>query len=230
MFGANKKLKPLQKELKRAGANQKAVREWMKLYQKINKNYPKVKSSYDTERAKLEHLQSLLKHMESCFAVGGDVKVALKKDVAMLKQVKEFAGHEFLVDKGNAEFALTFLRLKTMMSSLKKTSEKEMLFLHSETENLADMIKEILGNKTPDLYALTLFFMTHHESELKELPYEEKIKIIEGVYNQSFRKPMEEMLSLAMDQAKENMPILSGNRDKTKEERIDYIMEEWIWR
>lgn len=230
MFGANKKLKPLQKELKRAGADQKAVREWSKRYQKINKNYSKVKSAYDAERSKLEHLQSLLKHMESCFVAGGDVKAALKKDVVLLKQVKEFAGHEFLVDKGNTEFAFTFTRLKKMMLSLKKTSEKEMLFLHSETENLSDMITEVLENKTPDLHKLTFFLMSYDENQLKELPYEEKIKKLEQVYSRDFRKPMDEVLSLAMDKAKEDMPILSGNQDKTREERIDYIMEEWIWR
>ena len=230
MFGANKQLKPLQKELKRVGADMKAFREWTKLYNKVNKKYPKEKSYYDAERAKLVDLQKLLKHMESCFVAGGDVKAALKKDANLLKQVKEFAGHEFLVDEGNTEFALTFLRLKKMMASLKKTSEKEMLFLHSETENLSDMIKEILGNKAPDLHALTFFLMTQSESRLKELPYEEKIKKLERAYSQGFRKPMEEVLSAAMDKAKENTPILSGNRDKTKEERINYIMEEWIWR
>ena len=230
MFGANKKLKPLQKELKSTGADMKTVREWIKLYQKINKNYPKVKSSYDAERGKLEYLQNLLKHMESCFVAGGDVKAALKKDVELLKQVKEFAGHEFVVDKGNTEFELTFSRLKKMTASLKKVSEKEMLFLHSETENLSDMIKEILEKKAPDLHAFTFFLMTRNESLLKELPYEEKIKKVEQIYSQNFRKPMEMVLYEALDKANGNMPILFGNQDKTKEERIGYIMEEWIWR
>lgn len=230
MFGANKKLKPLQKELKNTGTDKKAVREWMKLYQKVNKNYPKVKSVYDGERAKLENLYHLLKHMESCFVAGGDVKVALKKDVESFKKVKEFAGHEFLVDKGNTEFSLTFSRLKTMMSSIKKISEKDMLFLHSEIENLSDMIKEILENKVPNLYALTFYMMTRSESQLKDLPYEEKMRKVEQNYKQGFRKPMEDVLLVAMKQANRNTPILYGNEDKTTEERIDYIMEEWIWR
>ena len=230
MFGASKRIKPLQKELKSVGADQKVVREWTKIYKKINKDYPKVKSNYDAERTKLEDLQKLLKHMESCFATGEDVKKALKKDVELLKQVKDFTGHEFLVDEGNTEFALTFSRLKKMMTSLKKVSEKEMLFLHSETENLSDMIKEILENKAPDLHALTFFMMTRNESQLKELPYDEKRNKVHRIYKEGFRKPMEEVLSLSIDKADANMPILSANKDKTKEERIDYIMEEWIWR
>jgi predicted CopG family antitoxin len=168
--------------------------------------------------------------MESCFVAGGDVKAALKKDVELLKRVKEFAGHEFLVDKGNTEFALTFSRLKAMTSSLRKISEKDMLFLHSEIENLSDMIKEILENKVPNLYALTFFMMTKSESQLKDLPYEEKMKKVERNYNQGFRKSMEDVLLRAMERANANTPILSGNGDKTKEERIEYIMGEWIWR
>jgi hypothetical protein len=229
-MAVSKNIKLLQKELKRAGADKRVVREWIKLYQKINKKYPKVKGSYDTERAKLVHLQNLLKHMEASFVAGGDVKTALKQDVALLKQVKEFAGHEFLVDKGNTEFALTFSRLKTMTASLKKISEKDMLFLHSEIENLSDMIKEILENKMPNLHALTFFLMNYSENQLKELPYDEKLRKVEQVYKQRFCKPMEEVLSVALEKGNGNMPILSANGDKIKEERIDYIMEEWIWK
>ena len=115
-----------------------------------------------------------------------------------------------------------------MMASLKKVSEKDMLFLHSEIENLSDMIKEILENKVPNLYALTFFLMSQSESQLKDLPYEEKIRRVDIVYYQGFRKSIEVVLSQAMERA--NTPILSTNGDKPKEERIEYIMEEWIWK
>lgn len=230
MSGVNNNIKPLLKELKRTNAMQKSVREWTKIYHKVRKSYPKIKAHYDLERKKLEILQEILKGMENCFTAGGDVKAALKDKAVLLKKTKDFAGHEFLVDKGNTEFKLTFSRLKGMADSYRKFSHEELLFMHSETENLSDMIEEILGNKAPDLYALTYFLLNQKESTLKELPFDEKVKKVWRVYEQGFRNPMEEVLSEAMDKANEKTPLLLMNQDKSKEERINYIMGEWIWR
>ena len=156
MFGADK-LKPLQKELKITGVNQKMVRNWITQYKKIQKHYPKIQNGYEVQRKKLEELQTLLKHMEVCFISGKDMKKELWKDAEKLKNMKDISGHEFLVDEGNIEFELTFSKLKKRMTSIKKVSEDEMLFLHSETENLADMVQEILQQQKPNLYALTYF-------------------------------------------------------------------------
>lgn len=229
MFGKNKALSSLQKELKKTGADMAVVNDWAKIYGKVRKNYPKIQNDYEAEREKLKHLQKILKHMEGCFIAGGDVKNTLRSDVEQLKGMKEMPVHELLIDKGNTEFELTFTRLKKLMASLKKYSADDMLFLHSETENLADMVKEALERERPDLRAFTYFTLTQNESQLAELPYAEKMKKITRIYEREFIKPMEKILSKAVEKANEAMPVLSGNKDKTREERINYILEEWIW-
>ena len=228
-LGFNEELKPLRQELKGTGVDMSEVRNWIKVFEKVKNNYPKVKKTYETEREKLEYLQTILKAMESCFITGENVKDSLKKPVEQLKAVKDFSGHELLIDKGNSEFELTFSRMKKTLATLDKISDKDMLFLHSETENLSDMIKEALEKETPDFYALAYFIKTQNEGQIEELPHGEKVKKIRRIYEREFLKPMEKILSVAMDKADVSMPILSANKDKTKEERINYIMEEWIW-
>lgn len=228
-LGFNEDLKPLRQELKGAGADMSEVRNWIKIFEKVKSNYPKVKRIYETEREKLEGLQAILNSMETCFITGGNVKDSLRKLVAQLREMKDFVGHEFLIDKGNSEFELTFTRMKKMFGDLDKIADKDMLFLHSEIENLSDMIKEALEKETPDFYALAYFTATQNVGQIEELPHGEKVKKIRRIYEREFVKPMERILSEAMDKANISMPILSANRDKSKEERINYIMEEWIW-
>ncbi len=230
LFGFNDELKPLRQELKSTGADMDAVREWTKTFDKVKNNYPKVQNLYLTEREKLEQLQSTLKHMEECFVEGGNVKQALSKDVEQIKGMKDFVGHEFLIDKGNTEFELTFSRMKKAVVSMDKYAENDMLFLHSETENLLDMVKEALEKESPNLHALAYFVVTQDVKQLAELPHNEKVKKIKRIYDREFIKPMERILSVAMDKANAGMPVLSQNADKTKEERINYILEEWIWK
>ena len=225
----NEELKPLRQELKSAGADMSEVRNWIKIYEKVKSNYPKVKKTYDVEREKLESLQAVLNAMETCFITGENVKDSLRRLGVQIKEIKDFVGHEFLIDKGNSEFELTFSRMKKMLADLDKIADKDMLFLHSETENLSDMIKEALEKEMPDFHALAYFSATQNVSKIEELPHGEKVKKIKRIYEREFVKPMECILSAAMENANISMPILSANKDKSKEERIDYIMEEWIW-
>lgn len=229
LFGLNEELKPLRQELKDTGADMAEVRNWIKEFEKVKSNYPKVKKLYEAEREKLEGLQKILKNMEACFIAGGNVKTTLRKEVTLLKEIKDFSGHEFLIDSGNSEFKLTFSRMKKMTASLEKISDSEMLFLHSETENLSDIVKEALEKEVPDLHALAYFTLTQNEKRLTELPHGEKVKKIRRIYEREFLKPIEKILSVAIDKANDSMPVLSHKKDKTKEERINYILEKWIW-
>lgn len=230
LFGFGDELKPLRQELKITGADMDAVREWSKVFEKIKSNYPKVQNLYLAERDKLNQLKSILKHMEDCFVEGGNVKKALYNDAEAIKKMKGFTGHELLIDKGNAEFELTFSRMKKAVASMDRYTESDMLFLHSETENLLDMVNEALEKEIPNLHALTYFVVTRDVKELVELPHAEKIKKVQRIYDREFVKPMERILSAAIDKSDISMSVLSQNKDKTKEERINYIMEEWIWK
>jgi len=229
-LGFNESLKPLKQELKNAGADGSVVRDWMKTYDKVNTNYAKVEKLYLSERTKLMQLQQILKQMESYFTTGEEVKDKLVVGMGNLKALKDFAGHEFLIDKGNTEFTLTFSRLQKQSLQLEKYSNQELLFLHSEVENLMDIVKEALEKEEPDLHALTYFELTQKSSMLSDLPHAQKIKKIRRIYESEFLKPMAEILSGVMDKADCNMPLLSANADKTKEERINYILEDWIWK
>lgn len=230
MLGFSEPLKPLRQELKSVGVDTTVLREWLKTYEKVNNNYSRVEKLYISEREKLLQLQQILKDLEKSFTTGEDARTAVRPLMMQLKNLKSFAGHEFLIDKGNTEFELTFSRLQKQSNSLQNYSSQDMLFLQSEVENLIDMVREALEKDMPDLHALSYFELTQKTSMLSDLPHQEKVRKIRRIYECEFLKPMEGILSEAMDKADISMPLLSSNKDKTKEERIYYILEEWIWK
>lgn len=230
MLGFNEPLKPLRQELKSAGVDTAVLRDWLKTYEKVNNNYSRVEKLYTLEREKLLQLQQILSDLEKCFTTGEDARAGVGPLMIQLKNLKAFVGHDFLIDKGNTEFELTFSRLQKQSNSLQNYTSQDMLFLQSEVENLIDMVREALEKDMPDLHALTFFELTQKTSTLSDLPHQEKVRKIRRIYEREFIKPMAELLSMAMDKADISMPILSADKDKSKEDRIYYIMEEWIWK
>lgn len=230
MLGFSEPLKPLRQELKSIGADGPVLRDWLKTYEKVNNNYAKVEKLYTFEREKLVQLQQILIALEKCFTNGTDAKTMVSPLMVQLKNLKNLTGHEFLIDKGNTEFELTFSRMQKQSNSIQNYTSQDMLFLQSEVENLIDMVKEALEKEIPDLHALAYFELTQKASTLSDLPHLEKVRKIRRIYECEFIKPMAEMMSVAMDKADISMPILSANKDKSKEDRINYILEEWIWK
>ena len=95
-----------------------------------------------------------------------------------LRKCKNPDSHMFLVDRGNEDFWSTLQNLKKIVTKLKRMDDRERLFLFSETENLLDMVREILGRPRPEYWAMAVYQTTKGFEKLAELSYEAKLETI----------------------------------------------------
>ena len=238
-FGFRDTLKPLKKELKLAGADMSAVKNWQKLYEQVKKKAPQMQHTYDDVKNALQELSDILKHMEidladreesNYFAWRNPMQVLnekLKTYGEQLEFHKNNFNHDFLISEEDTEFHLSYATL--LKFCLEGIEEHEMLFMQSEVENLMAITKEALQKECPDFKALAFFDMRRSANELLELPHFEKITQISDFYENEFLTPMQEILLEAFKNAKEDMSILLEKKDLSEKERIDYILKEKIW-
>lgn len=227
LFGSDGNLKALRKDLKAVGVNLEQVRLWEKQYEKIKRQYPQQKQHYEKTRQKLEDLEQTLQTMEQN-AIHGDTD----KYKEMGKELKKYQGcfdHEFILNQKDTEFYLTFNSLLRLCADFGKKNGKDAVILHSEIENLIELVQEAMEKSRPNLYALSFFYLKRTDRELDELSHEDKVDKVERIYEKEFLEEMRSVLRKAIPMARGNMPVLSMNQQNTLEERVDYILEEWIW-
>ena len=146
---------------------------------KAHKIFPLVKAYYESEREKLEILEEILKDMEQILRMQSQDKKEIAKVTSLLRKCKNPDSHMFLVDRGNEDFWSTLLNLKKIAVKQQKMDDRGRLFLLSETENLLDMVREILRRPRPDFWAMAVCQITKGFKELADLPYEAKLEVIE---------------------------------------------------
>ena len=147
-------------------------------YKKARKIFPLVKVYYESEREKLEILEEVLKDMEQILRMQSQDKKEIAKVASLFIKCKNPDSHLFLVDRGNEDFWSTLLNLKKIASKTKRMDENAQLFFLSETENLLDMVREILRRPRPDLWAMAVYQTTIGFQGLAELSYEAKLEAI----------------------------------------------------
>ncbi len=218
-LGFDDSLKAIKKELKGLGADTGLLRDWQKSYDKVRKQSPILENKYEQVRSELEQVQKLLEELEQLLSGGELAKAmeqsAVREQLALCsKQMKQYQDHftqELLIGKEDREFHLTYSTLIRLCGQ-KKQEGKDLLILQSEVENLLAIIKEALEKGKPDFRALAYFYLGHEERELVELPHQEKLALIETIYEREFIRPIHQLLSSCM-----------------AEDRIREIMEVDLW-
>ena len=218
-LGFDDSLKSLKKELKELGADTGLLRDWQKSYDKVRKQAPLLESRYSQVRGELETVYQMLKEMEQL--VSSEAKGEGAKFVSVnnkmpewAKEMKKYQEHftqEFLINKEDREFHLTYTTLLKLCGKPIKNTQ-EALILQSEIENLLAIVKEGLEKQIPNFRGLAFFYLEHEDKELAQLPHQEKITWVEGIYEREFLNPIRQLLSSCMD-----------------ENRVRQIMEVELW-
>lgn len=210
-LGFDDSLKFLKRELKDAGVDVSFLRQWQKAYDKVRQQEPVLRTQYLTAKQDLETVFALLRDMEKRLIHG-----AVEKDVlvAFAKEMKKYQGRfnqEFLIGKEDVDFHSTHM-------SIIKQCEKDMkekgnaLILQSEIENLLAITREALEKKWPDFRAMAFFYLERVDGDISELPHQDKVARVEGIYELEFKKP-----------------FLDAVGSKLEPARITKIMEEELW-
>ena len=238
-FGFKDTLKSLKKELKLAGADISAVKNWQKLYEQVKKQAPQMQYHYDCVKCALEELLDILKNMEIYLADRGEsnhfvwrnpmqlLNEKLKTYGEQLEFHKNNFSHDFLISEEDTEFHLSYATL--LKFCLEGIEEHEILFMQSEVENLIAITEESLEKECPNFKALAFFDIQRSVNQLVEFPHSEKINQISNFYESEFLSPMRAILLEAFKNTKEDMPILTEHKHLTLTERADYILKEKIW-
>ena len=86
------------------------------------------------------------------------------------------------------------------------------MILQSEIENLLAITREALEKKWPDFRAMAFFYLERVDGDISELPHQDKVARVEGIYELEFKKP-----------------FLDAVGSKLEPARITKIMEEELW-
>lgn len=207
-LGFEDSLRELKKELKAAGADMSFVKEWQKSYDKVRKQSPVLKTQYTQAKSDLESVYQNLKVMEQKL-IAGDLN--LSAEAKSLKQYKTSFNHEFLIGKEDREFHLTFQTILSLCEN-KLSSQKDVLILQSEVENLLAVTKEALEREWPAFRAMACFYIERTDRDIIDMPHTEKIAYVQQIYEDEFVKPMMQVLQTAVG-----------------EERAKKVMEVELW-
>ena len=207
-LGFEDSLRELKKELKAAGTDMSFVKEWQKSYDKVRKQSPVLKTQYTQAKSDLESIYQNLKVMEQKL-IAGDLN--LSAEAKSLKQYKTSFNHEFLIGKADREFHLTFQTILSLCEN-KLSSQKDVLILQSEVENLLAVTKEALAKEWPAFRAMAYFYIERTDRDIIDMPHLEKIAYVQHIYEDEFVKPM--------------MQVLQG---AVGEERAKKVMEVELW-
>ena len=207
-LGFEDSLRELKKELKAAGADMSFVKEWQKSYDKVRKQSPVLKTQYTQAKSDLESVYQNLKSVEQKL-IAADLNLSV--EAKTLKQYKTSFSHEFLIGKEDREFHLTF---QTILSLFEKkfSSQKDVLILQSEVENLLAVTKEALEREWPEFRAMAYFYIERTDRDIIDMPHTEKIAYVQQIYEDEFVKPMMQVLQTAVG-----------------EERAKKVMEVELW-
>lgn len=213
LFGFDDSLKELKKELKSAGADMSAVKEWQKSFDKVRKQTPLLEQQYVKAKQDLLTVNELLEQMERVLIESRGGNVELSKYAAEFKKYQDSFNHEFLIGKADAEFHLTYKSILTL-SGKKLTEEKDALILQSEVENLLAVTKEALEKEWPEFRAMAYFYLTRTDKEIYDLPHQEKVEKVTRIYQNEFFKPIKKVLRAC---------------NYYTDDKINHILEEEIW-
>lgn len=204
-FGFEDSLRELKKELKAAGMDMPFVKEWQKSYDKVKKQSAVLKTQYTQAKSDLEMVYQTLKEMEQKLIAG---TADLSSEAKTLKQYKMSFNQEFLIGKEDKEFHLTF---QTILSLCEKTlsTQKDMLILQSEVENLLAVTKEALEKEWPGFRAMAYFYIDRTDKDIFDLPHSDKVERVHRIYEDEFVKPMKQVLESAFgeDRARNIMEV-----------------------
>ena len=190
LFGEDS-LKGLKKELKPAGANMAFVKSWQKVFDKVKKNSRQIEAQYTQAKQELEQVHTVLKQTEAILIARAG------KLSECEKELKKYQGHfnqEFLIGKEDKEFHLIYQTILNLISDKRKT-QREVLILQSEVENILAVIEEALAKNWPDFRALAYFYLNRTDRDISDLPHADKVAEVNRIYEVEFLKPMREELS-----------------------------------
>lgn len=207
-LGFEDSLRELKKELKAAGADMSFVKEWQKSYDKVRKQSSVLRTEYTQAKSDLESVYQNLKSVEEKL-IAGDLN--LSNETKSLKQYKTSFSHEFLIGKEDREFHLTFQTILSLFEK-KLSSQKDVLILQSEVENLLAVTKEALEREWPAFRAMAYFYIERTDRDIIDMPHTEKIAYVQHIYEDEFVKPMMQVLQTAVG-----------------EERAKKVMEVELW-
>lgn len=204
LFGEDS-LKGLKKELKTAGADMSFVKGWQKSYDKVKKNSVQIGAQYEQAKKELEQVHAILKKMEQSLIDRND---ALNE---CAKELKTYQGHfnqEFLIGKEDKEFHLIY---QTILNLCAKgcATQKDILILQSEVENILAVTEEALEKNWPDFRAMAYFYLERTDREIFDLPHSDKVAEVSSIYEMEFLAPMRTVLTKCFgeERAKQIMEV-----------------------
>ena len=189
LFGEDS-LKGLKKELKTAGADMSFVKSWQKVFDKVKKNSRQIEAQYTQAKQELEQVHTVLKQTEAILIARAG------KLSECEKELKKYQGHfnqEFLIGKEDKEFHLIYQTILNLISDKRKT-QREVLILQSEVENILAVIEEALAKNWPDFRALAYFYLNRTDRDISDLPHADKVAEVNRIYEVEFLKPMRDEL------------------------------------
>ncbi len=207
-LGFDDSLKALKKELKAAGMDMPFIKDWQKSYDKVKKQSAMLKAQYTQAKSDLQAVYQTLKEMEQKLIAGA---LDLSSEARALKQYKMSFNQEFLIGKEDKEFHLTFQTIVSLCER-KLSTQKDVLILQSEVENLLAVTKEALEKEWPAFRAMAYFYINRTDKDILDLPHVDKVEYVERIYEDEFVKPMFQVLESAFG-----------------EERAKNIMEVELW-
>lgn len=204
LFGEDS-LKGLKKELKSVGADISYVKSWQKIYDKVKKNSGQIAAQYTLAKQELQQVHTVLKDMEEILIARAGKLSECEKN---LKKYQGRFNHEFLIGKEDKEFHLTYQTILTLCSNGRKT-QKEVLILQSEVENILAVTEEALQKEWPDFRAMAYFYLNRTDKEIFDLPHGDKVAEVNRIYEVEFLEPMREVLtkSFGEDRAKQILEV-----------------------
>ena len=207
LFGEDS-LKGLKKELKSVGADVSYVKSWQKVYDKVRKNSGQIAAQYTQAKQDLQQVHAVLKDMEEILIARAGKLSECEKN---LKKYQGRFNHEFLIGKEDKEFHLTYQTILSLCANGRKT-QKEVLILQSEVENILAVTEEALQKEWPDFRAMAYFYLNRTDKEIFDLPHGDKVAEVNRIYEVEFLEPMRAVLNKSLG-----------------EERASQILEVDIW-
>ena len=216
LFGEDS-LKGLKKELKNAGADTSYVKQWQKVFDKVKKNCGQIEAQYTQAKKELEQVEAILKRMEqSLISIKNDLQNPSYKGYisASSRELKQYQGHfnhEFLIGKEDKDFHLTYQTILDLGAKGCET-QKDVLILQSEVENILAVTEEALAKNWPDFRAMAYFYLNRTDRDIFDLPHSDKVAEVNRIYEGEFLAPMRAVISKSLG-----------------EERAKQILEVEVW-
>ena len=204
LFGEDS-LKGLKKELKTTGADMSFVKGWQKVYDKVKKNSAQIEAQYTQAKQELEQVHAILKKTEAILIAREGKLSECERD---LKKYQGHFNHEFLIGKEDKEFHLTYQTIVTLCGNGHKT-QKDVLIMQSEVENILAVTEEALAKDWPDFRAMAYFYLNRTDKEIFDLPHSDKVAEVNRIYEEEFLVPMREVLckSLGEERARQILEV-----------------------